>query len=84
MKITIEQLIEKLYQHEADYVSGRSQNFSEVCKDCKDAADIISTLRSSKKTQKRRRQRTSRKNRLQAQKIAELSAELERVRSSSC
>ena len=72
MKITIDQLVEKLYQHEADYANGRTQDFSEVCKDCKDAADIISALKSSKKTQKRRRQRTSKRNRMLAQRIAEL------------
>lgn len=78
MNITTEELIKRLYQHEADYYNnGRVQDIPVILQDCKNAADIITQLRSSKKTQKRRRQRTSRRNRVLSQQIAELSAQLE-------
>lgn len=75
-----EELIEKLYQHANDYAEGKTQDFSEVCKDCKYAADMIGVLKSSKHTQKRRRQRLSKKNREKNKKIESLTAELERIK----
>lgn len=78
--INAEKLVNRLFQHVDDWNNGKTQNFAQVCKDCEMAASMIEALKKSKHTKKRATQRLRKKNREKNEKIAMLTAELERIK----
>ena len=75
-----EVLSERLSQHSKDWKQGKTQDFSQVCKDCEVAANMIKKLKTSKHTKKRETQRLRKKNRELKNKIESLTVEIERLK----
>lgn len=41
----MDELVERLYRHHADYEAGYANDYRNVCRDCKRAAEVIDRLR---------------------------------------